>query len=144
MNDCRLEVDQEIFASIVRHLRAALPNEGCGLLATVGNGGIRRAVRFFPGDNIDRSRTRFTMDPAQVAAALDEIERAGWRLGAIVHSHPATPPAPSATDLQEAYFPGVWLAIVSFAGARPVSRVWDVSAGCGVPPREIRLMIDSI
>lgn len=139
MKDRRLEIDRALLVVIARHLRAALPNEGCGLLATVGDGGKRRAVRYFPGDNLDRSPTRFTMDPRQVVAAMEEIERAGWRLGAIVHSHPVTAASPSATDLREAYFPGVWLAIVSLAGPDPEIRAWDVSGGTGEPPREIAI-----
>lgn len=126
--------------SIVEHLRSALPSEGCGLLATVRSDGDRLAVRFFPGDNIDRSATRYTMDPRQVMTAMVEMERAGWRLGAIAHSHPATPAVPSATDAREAYYPDAWLLIVSFMSGEPEIRVWDMAdvAGGG-RPRELPL-----
>src|SRR5215207_7499605 len=62
-NGIRLVCNLTMLQEIVRHLREALPDEGCGLLATVDEGRTRHAVRFFPGDNIDRSPTRFTMDP---------------------------------------------------------------------------------
>jgi proteasome lid subunit RPN8/RPN11 len=110
---------------IVAHLRSALPHEGCGLLATFDVAdGSRRAVRFYPGDNIDRSPVRYTMDPGQVLSALDDIEACGWRLGAIVHSHPTSVAEPSVTDLREAYYPGVVLLIVSFTDEPPVARAW--------------------
>jgi proteasome lid subunit RPN8/RPN11 len=120
-----LEIDDSTAAAILQHLRAALPNEGCGLLATVEDPGTSRVVRFYPGENIDRSATRFTMDPRQVMAAMDEIEARGWRLGGIVHSHPRTPATPSPTDLREAYYPEALLVIASFAAA-PVLRAWRV------------------
>jgi proteasome lid subunit RPN8/RPN11 len=121
-----LEIDDSTAAAIVQHLRAALPNEGCGLLATVEESGTRRVVRFYPGENIDRSATRFTMDPRQVMAAMDEIEARGWRLGGIVHSHPRTPATPSPTDLREAYYPEALLVIASFTAEPPVLRAWRV------------------
>jgi [CysO sulfur-carrier protein]-S-L-cysteine hydrolase len=141
-NGNRLACNLTMLKETVRHFRDALPDEGCGLLATVDEGKVRRAVRFFPGDNVDRSPTRFTMDPCQVVDAMEQIERAGWRLGAIVHSHPANLATPSTTDLREAYFPGVWLAIVSLAGADAELRIWDTSDGDGTP-REVPLLTES-
>ena len=95
---------------------AAAPLEGVGLLAVVDEGDATRAVRFYPGTNVDRSPTRYTMDPAEVLAAFRDIDANGWRLGAIVHSHPATPPLPSPTDLREAFYPEALLVIVGLAG----------------------------
>ena len=97
------------------------------MLATVDDGAVRRVTQFFPGENIDCSPTRFTMDPRQVAAAMDEMDASGWRLGGIVHSHPRTPARPSATDLREAYYPHALLVIASFATSEPELRSWDVS-----------------
>ncbi len=65
------------------------------------------------------------MDPAEVLAAFRDIEAHGWRLGAIVHSHPTTPATPSATDLQEAHYPEALLVIVGLAEA-PQIRAWQV------------------
>jgi proteasome lid subunit RPN8/RPN11 len=129
-----LEIDWQMLDAIVQHLRSAFPHEGCGLLATVDVGDARRAVRFFPGDNLDRSATRFTMDPRQVIAAMNEIAQAGWQMGAIVHSHPKSAPIPSPTDLREAYYPDAWLVIVSLVQTEPEARAWDVSTG--TVPRE--------
>jgi proteasome lid subunit RPN8/RPN11 len=140
-----LEIERSMVSAIIRHLRDALPYEGCGLLATAHRNGVRRVTRFFCGANIDRSATRFTMDPREVMEAMDEMERRGWTMGAIVHSHPRTPATPSVTDLREAYYPDALLVIVSLASPEPEIRAWDVSlVGDGGHPLEclIKVMAD--
>jgi proteasome lid subunit RPN8/RPN11 len=110
---------------IERHLRAGLPWEGCGLIAAVdAPGAVRQAMAFFPGVNEAASSTRFTMDPAEVVAAFAAMERVGWMLGAIVHSHPRTGAMPSPTDRRENYYPEAIAAIVSFAIEPPIWRAW--------------------
>jgi proteasome lid subunit RPN8/RPN11 len=123
-----LRIDSSTFNAILAHLQAGLPNEGCGLLATTFelNGGAERVERFYPGTNLVQSPTSFEMDPKEVVTALKEIEACGWRLGAIVHSHPTTAPAPSATDLRQAYYPGALMLIVSFRSEEPEARAWQI------------------
>jgi proteasome lid subunit RPN8/RPN11 len=114
---------------IEQHLRAELPNEACGLLATVTHAsGVREVAAFFPGRNIDASPSRFTMDPADVVAALNEMERHGWDLGAIVHSHPVTAATPSVTDRRESFYPESLTVIGSFASGVALFRAWWMAA----------------
>jgi proteasome lid subunit RPN8/RPN11 len=117
--------------AIVAHLRGVLPHEGCGLLAERRVGDEWVACRYFPGDNIDRSPTRFTMDPRAVVDALREIDARGWRLAAIVHSHPLGSPTPSPTDLREAYYPDAAFMIVGFGGGAPETRAWRLGRSDG-------------
>ena len=122
-----LHLDAALASVLVAHLRAAIPCEGCGLLATTwADDGTAIAVRFYPGTNLDASPTRFTMAPAEVATALHDIAVNGWSLGAIVHSHPTSPATPSPTDLREACYPAALMLIVSFADASPVLRAWRI------------------
>jgi proteasome lid subunit RPN8/RPN11 len=149
-----LILERRQFEQILTHLRASLPNEGCGLLATMRGDTLagveepERAVRFYPGTNIDDSVTRYTMDPMEVLAALRDMETNGWRLGAIVHSHPASPPTPSPTDLREAHYQGALMMIVSFAARDPVARVWAIdpppidAASSVAPFREAPLIVE--
>jgi [CysO sulfur-carrier protein]-S-L-cysteine hydrolase len=125
-----LRIDASTYNAILAHLRAGLPNEGCGLLATKfePEGGSERVERFYPGTNALQSPTAFEMDPKEVVAALKEVDACGWRLGAIVHSHPTTVPAPSATDLARAYYPGALMLIVSFKASMPEARAWRIEA----------------
>jgi [CysO sulfur-carrier protein]-S-L-cysteine hydrolase len=139
-----------IRTEILRHLQAAAPLEGVGLLAaTEGDGGDEggqrseraggpavRAVRFYPGTNGAASATRYTMPPEEVLAAFEDMRIRGWRLGAIVHSHPRGPATPSPTDLREAYYPEALMVIVSFAVVPPGVRAWWVGAADG-RPREV-------
>jgi proteasome lid subunit RPN8/RPN11 len=119
--------------ALIDHLRAGLPNEGCGLIATHDAGdGTRTCLRFYPGDNVDRSPTRFTMDSHQVLDAIEELEGKGWELGVIIHSHPRTEPSPSKTDLAEAYYLESLFLIVSFAHSEPELRAWRFEAA-GAP-----------
>jgi len=123
-----LRLDHVTYDAILAHLRAWLPAEGCGLLATTFNldGDAERVERFYAGSNLHRSPTSFEMDPVEVVAALKDIEARGWRLGAIVHSHPITAAKPSATDLRQAFYPGALMVIVSFMDAQPDLRAWRV------------------
>ncbi|MCC6793400.1 MAG: M67 family metallopeptidase, partial [Thermomicrobiales bacterium] len=121
-----LIIPRSVRILLVDHLLAAAPHEGCGLLATIDDGTDRRVMRWYPGENIDRSATRFTMDPRQVLDAIKEMRERDWHLGAIAHSHPRTAPSPSVTDLREAYYQDALLAIVSLATDVPELRVWDV------------------
>ena len=116
-------LSQELLDEIIAHLRRSLPNEGCGLLA-IDEAGI--ATRFYPGENLDQSPVRFTMDPATVIAAFKAMDAEGWMLGAIVHSHPRTPATPSRTDLREAQYPSALMMIGSFGSDPPLFRLWAI------------------
>lgn len=129
----RMYMPKSIRDSIMVHLLDATPNEGVGLLAvetpyTDDDGMLAiEAVRFFPGTNVEASPSRFTMDPAEVIAALREIGAADHLLGAIVHSHLRGPATPSTTDLREAHYPDALLVIASFADQPATLRAWRVA-----------------
>lgn len=136
-----LALSAELRDSIVAYLRQCLPHEGVGLLAGSRIGSALIAVRFYPGQNMDPSPRRYTMDPTDVMPALADMKRRETRLGAIVHSHPNTPPVPSRTDLVEANLPGVLSLIVGFSPVvelRAWSLVFD-SHGVAVCSEEVRI-----
>jgi proteasome lid subunit RPN8/RPN11 len=122
-----LLVDAAMLAEIHEYLRSWLPNEGCGLLAAVRDRDRDRAVHFFPGTNVDFSPVRYTMDPAEVIAAMKRMRAERWQLAAIVHSHPRTEPVPSRTDRQEWFYPDARLLIVSFASGEPEIGCWGLA-----------------
>ena len=88
---------EQLWAEAERHA----PEEACGLLA--GQGERIKAV--IPVTNALHSQVRYRMSPGEQLKAFLEIERQGWELIGIYHTHPHGPEGPSQTDKAEAYYP---------------------------------------
>jgi proteasome lid subunit RPN8/RPN11 len=80
-----------------------LPEEACGLLSGTG----KIVTNVVPVENHDHSPVHFSMEPLAQLDAFLRMEKDNLELVGIFHSHPAGPPAPSATDLVEFFYPGV-------------------------------------
>ena len=104
--------------------RAAAPQEACGLL--LGRNESRRIVlsAYVPSPNIaDDPTRRFEVDPAIRLRLQRETRDGGESMVGLYHSHPAGAAAPSATDRECLYEPGlVWL--IAGRGPRWVIRAW--------------------
>lgn len=107
--------------AMIAHAREGKPEEVCGLVAGDRAGHIVATLRVA---NIATNRIiTYHMDPAAQHWAFMEIERNGWELQGLYHSHPASPAYPSATDQglafdpfdDEPLYPGVVYYIVSLA-----------------------------
>lgn len=118
--------------SMRAHVLVEAPFEACGLV--VGKDG--QSVQVFAIRNEETSRTHFRMDAKQQYEAFLEMERGGWDLLAIYHSHPTGPAGPSHTDLAEASYPGVVQLIWS-----PQPNGWECQAylldGGQITPMEV-------
>lgn len=112
----------DLFEQMVRHIQSTAPVEGCGLVAFDDD----RPVKIYPGTNTLDSTTRYRMDDREVLIAVDEMDRNGWWLGAIYHSHPNSPPVPSSTDLREANWPDALMIIISLQSGQPQARAYRV------------------
>ena len=90
-------ITAEIRRALEQHAREEAPNEACGLVLLRDG----RAERYERGRNTLGSPYRFELeiDP-EVWFAEDE----GYEL-AVFHSHPASPPRPSRTDVERI---GLW------------------------------------
>jgi proteasome lid subunit RPN8/RPN11 len=85
-------------------------NETCGLLGA-RNG---EAVHYYPVKNIATDpATRFEMDPRQQIEVMKTLREKDEQLLAIVHSHPHSPPAPSAVDMEAYGYADAYYLIVS-------------------------------
>ena len=132
----------EMWRNVIAHLRQALPNEGCGLLAASGSRSIARVVNFFPGTNELNSPTRYRMAGKEVVDAHKVMREQEWWLAGIVHSHPKGPATLSPIDLREALYPDSALLIVDLSEPEPLARAWRLQDG---PPRsavEVALLFD--
>ena len=119
--DGKLQIPSRVYEEMLAQAVAELPNECCGLLA--GRGG--RVTQRYPLPNALVSPVRYESDPKAMFAAFKDMRQHGTELLAIYHSHPATEPVPSRTDLKLNYHgPEVVHFIVSLQGDSPVVRAW--------------------
>ena len=113
--------------AVLGHARRALPNECCGLLIGVSAGADTRITRAWAARNLRRTPTRYLIDPADHFAAIRAARRAGLAVVGAYHSHPASPPSPSATDAREADDTSLLYVIASPAPAEV--RAYRLDAG---------------
>jgi proteasome lid subunit RPN8/RPN11 len=140
----RVRVPRNVLAAIASHTRAEAPRECCGLLlGTVPPAGdepeIRRAE---PTRSLAPGPTRYDIDPADHFRILRDARRTGLTVLGAYHSHPASPPIPSPTDLAEALpnFLYVIATLMPTAGSLDAERMRAYVLADG-SFREIRLVI---
>jgi proteasome lid subunit RPN8/RPN11 len=90
-------IPAEVRSALVEHAEAEEPNEACGLLL------LRDSVaeRYIPAENIAASPYRFELKTDPETWFLEDE---GYEL-AVFHSHLASPPRPSRTDVENI---GLW------------------------------------
>jgi len=133
-------VPAPVLAELVRHLSAALPDEGCAVLLAREDD-----VRLVPMENAQArhhardpaafprtARTAFSLDPRAWLGLLRDVDRTGERVLAIAHSHPEGGPGFSAEDRcwaapdGQPLLPGVAHLVIAFQAGRPSSARWAV------------------
>ena len=131
-----------LLEEITEHLRAAYPNEGCGVILgdrSPAAGG--RPTRFKPMRNADESPLRFTIADADLIALDNELDETGETFWAIVHSHVASQAYPSATDVRVTpVFVNQLHLVVSLAGPEPDFGLFRIVEGAIHP---VELLVGS-
>lgn len=126
-----LTIPAALAAELLRHARAEVPNEACGILS--GNLSEGEATRYHPARNADASPYRYTVHPDDLLRILLGIEDVGEDLVAIFHSHTLTPAVPSPTDIRSAHYPEAFhlLATLADPHAEPTAslRAWRIRDG---------------
>jgi len=115
---------------LIDWLRAAAPNEGCGVLVAervAEDGGV--PTRFVGMRNVAESPFRYLMDPMEQLELLEDIDDNDEVVWGIVHSHVESPPYPSPTDVGLAAFPEAVYLLASFAVEPPELRAWTIVDG---------------
>lgn len=102
LNSATLTLQKIHLTRILDHINATAPIEACGLVAGIDG----RSQNIFPVTNTLHSPTRFRMNPEEQLSAMLSIQKLGWELIAIYHSHPTGPPTPSPTDIAQDHYPG--------------------------------------
>ena len=126
-----LALPPSVADELMRHARAELPNEACGLLSgSLAGGG---AARFHPARNAEASPLRYDVHPEDLVRIIFAIEDAGEELVAIFHSHTRSAAEPSATDRRTAMYPDAIYLLASLADpdAPPARalRAWRIHRG---------------
>jgi proteasome lid subunit RPN8/RPN11 len=131
-----------VLTELVRHLSAALPDEGCAVLLARED-----QVRLVPMENAQArhhardpdafprtARSAFSLDPRAWLDLLREADRTGERIMAIAHSHPDGGTGFSAEDRHWAapdgqpLLPGVAHLVIAFRASRPSGARWALWA----------------
>jgi proteasome lid subunit RPN8/RPN11 len=126
-----------VLESIVRHARDTQPAECCGILigrpatidATDASDELVTIVEAVPARNLAESPTRFLIDPTNHFDALRQARARGLDVIGFYHSHPATPPRPSPTDIAEASYQRHFHLIVSLASEPPAVGLYWLEDG---------------
>ena len=115
---------------LIEWLREALPNEGWGVLVAdrvAEDGGV--PSRFVGMRNAAESPFRYYPDSEELLRVMLEIDDADEVVWGVVHSHVASPPYPSPTDIGLATYPEAVYVLASFADEPPELRAWTILDG---------------
>lgn len=123
-------ISSAIFQEMVDWARQGYPDEACGLLTAARpaeDGGI--PSRFLPMKNAAASPYRYLMDPDEQLRVMLEMDDRDEIIWGIFHSHVASKPEPSVTDIGLAFYPEALYLICSLAGQIPEVRGWAIQDG---------------
>lgn len=129
-------LEKKYSSEMISHAQAEAPNECCGILAGV-NG---RAIKLYRTTNAEHSPIRYNVEPQDLIKIYQEIDKNGWELLGIYHSHPHSEAYPSAIDIKSAFFPESWYFIISLVDpAQPAVRVFRITKG-KIEEQELKIM----
>ncbi len=111
-----------MYDDVVAHALADAPDECCGMIASSDG----RATQVYRATNTAHSPLKYEIDGLEQYRIQTEIEDAGWELGAIYHSHTRSPPFPSQTDINLAFYPETLYVIVGVHGQEPEVRAFRI------------------
>jgi len=111
---------------MISHCLACWPHEACGMLAGSGD----TAAGIYEMTNTEASPVSYVIDPGEQFRVNREMREKGQRLVAIYHSHPQSPPYPSATDVSLAFYDDAVYVIVGLTEREaPVAKGFRIVDG---------------
>ena len=121
-----IRVRADILKEMLGHARREPGIECCGLLA--GRDGIVTVI--FPAKNALASATAYEIAPQELFGFFRQMRAEGLEHLGIYHSHPSSENAPSARDVQQAYYSDQAYFIVSpLADAPKPVRAFSIRDG---------------
>lgn len=98
-----IKLSKSDYEKILKHAESELPNEACGLIGGVIEGGDNLIKKVYLLTNTDHSNEHFSMDPKEQLAAIKDMRANGLVPLGNWHSHPESPSRPSDEDKRLAY-----------------------------------------
>ena len=98
-----IKLSKSDYEKILKHAESELPNEACGLIGGVIEGGDKLIKKVYLLTNTDHSNEHFSMDPKEQLAAIKDMRANGFVPLGNWHSHPESPSRPSDEDKRLAY-----------------------------------------
>lgn len=121
-----IEITAAHRADIIAHAREDFPNECCGLLFGRGT----QAQQLLRMENVEHSPLNYRVDGKALFEAFEAMDKLGFDLIGIYHSHTHSPAQPSRTDISLAGYPDAHYLIVSLANQeRPDLRAFTIVNG---------------
>jgi [CysO sulfur-carrier protein]-S-L-cysteine hydrolase len=133
----QVRIARGVVEAMLAHVRSEPQIECCGLLAGRGEPGSAASgadaeetpceiTEILRAENALRSATQYEIAPKELLRMHREMRERGLELMGIYHSHPRGENAPSATDIEKAYYPDVAYVILSPRedAPRPVRAFW--------------------
>lgn len=98
-----IKLSRSDYEKIIAHAESELPNEACGLIGGVIEGGDKIIKKVYLLTNTDHSNEHFSLDPKEQLAAIKDMRAEGIVPLGNWHSHPESPSRPSDEDKRLAY-----------------------------------------
>ena len=129
-NGFMIKLSKSDFERMLSHAKKELPNEACGLIGGVIEGGSKIIKKVYFLTNTDRSDKHFSLDPKEHIAAVKDMRANGFTPLGNWHSHPSSPPRPSDEDKRLAYDSSASYMILSLMDIeKPVLNSFKIQGG---------------
>ena len=117
-----MTIDRHVLEDVLAHAREDAPRECCGILL----GCAGRIVAHVRAANLEPGTTRFLIDPRDHLQAIRQARARKLDVVGFYHSHPASRPYPSETDVSEAVYPDAVHLIVGAVEAGLAARLFSI------------------
>lgn len=129
-----LEIPAAERDTVVAHLEAVYPEEGCGVLLGQVDEGARLVEKAIRSENASSNRSdRYVVDPELLLELTEREERGGPAVLGFYHSHPDSRAEPSDSDRSLAWPWYHYLIVSVVEGSAGRCRLWQFPEGERTP-----------